>query len=227
MVRTLNPTVRAVRRDAILDVAERLMRTSGYEQMSVKDIQDELSVSRGAIYHYFDSKAEILEAVLERTADTVMAVLEPIADDSTLAPLAKLQRVFAVAGQWKAARKDLMLALVQAWYSDRNLLVRERLGRVVADRLTPLIADILRHGKEQKVFDIGSPDRAASILTAMLLDSGDALSHLILARLAGTVPFEDVERAIAAYNEAFERILGLGPGSFEIIDTPTLRFWLD
>ena len=227
MVRTLNPTVRAVRRDAILDVAERLLRTSGYEQISVQDIQDELSVSRGAIYHYFDSKAEILQAVLERMADTVMAVLEPIADDSTLAPLAKLQRVFAVAGQWKAERKDLMLALVQVWYSDQNLLVRERLGRVVAARLTPLIAQILRDGKDQRVFDIGSPDRAASILTAMLLDSGDALSHLILARIAGTVPFEDVECAVAAYNEAFERILGLAPGSFAIVDAPTLRFWLD
>jgi PAS domain-containing protein len=61
----------------------------------------------------------------------------------------------------------------------------------------------------------------------MLLDSGEALSHLILARFAGAVPFEDVESAIAAYNEAFERILGLSAGSFEIIDSPTLRFWLD
>ena len=127
MVRTLNPTVRAVRRDAILDVAERLMRTCGYEEMSVQDIQDELAVSRGAIYHYFGSKDEILEAVLERMTDAVMAVVEPLADNLNLTPLAKLQRVFATAGQWKAERKELMVALVQAWYSDHNLLVRERL----------------------------------------------------------------------------------------------------
>ena len=61
----------------------------------------------------------------------------------------------------------------------------------------------------------------------MLLESGEALSRLIFARLAGTVPFEDIEIAIAAYNEAFERILGLTAGSFEIIDSPTLRFWLE
>jgi AcrR family transcriptional regulator len=227
LVRTLNPTVRAVRRDAILDVAERLMRTCGYEEMSVQDIQDELGVSRGAIYHYFGSKAEILDAVSERTTDTVIAVIEPIADDADLTPLAKLQQVFAVAGQWKAERKELMVALAQAWYSDHNLLVRERLGHMVTARLTPLIAGILRDGKAEGVFDIGSPDHAATILVAMLLDSGEALSRLIFARLAGTVPFEDVERAIAAYNEAFERILGLSSGSFEIVDTRTLRFWLD
>lgn len=227
MVRTLNPTVRAVRRDAILDAAERLMRTCGYDDMSVQDIQDELSVSRGAIYHYFSSKADILEAVIERMTDTVMAVVEPLADEPNLTPLAKLQQVFAVAGQWKAERKDLMIAVVQAWYSDRNMPVRQRLEQMARARLTPLIADILRDGQADGVFHLGSPEYAAAILVAMLLDSGEALSHLILARFAGAVPFEDVESAIAAYNEAFERILGLSAGSFEIIDSPTLRFWLD
>ena len=227
MVRTLNPTVRAVRRDAILDVAERLMRTCGYEEMSVQDIQDELGVSRGAIYHYFGSKAEILDAVSERTTDTVIAVIEPIADDVGLTPLAKLQQVFAVAGQWKAERKELMVALAQAWYSDHNLLVRERLGHMVTARLTPLIAGILRDGKAEGVFNIGSPDHAAAILVAMLLDSGEALSRMVFAGLEGTASFEEIEIAISAYNEAFGRILGLSSGSFEIIDSPTLRFWLD
>jgi AcrR family transcriptional regulator len=227
LVRTLNPAVRAVRRDAILDAAERLMRTCGYEEMSVQDIQDELGVSRGAIYHYFGSKDEILEAVLERMTDAVMAVVEPFADNPNLTPLAKLQQVFAIAGQWKAERKELMVALVQAWYSDHNLLVRERLGHVARARLTPLIADIVREGKAEGAFRVGSPDHAAAILAAMLLNSGEALSRLIFARLAGTVPFEDIEIAIAAYNEAFERILGLTAGSFEIIDSPTLRFWLE
>ena len=227
MVRTLNHTVRAVRRDAILDVAERLMRTCGYEEMSVQDIQDELGVSRGAIYHYFGSKAEILDAVSERTTDTVIAVIEPIADDVGLTPLAKLQQVFAVAGQWKAERKELMVALAQAWYSDHNLLVRERLGHMVTARLTPLIAGILRDGKAEGVFHVGSPDHAAAILVAMLLDSGEALSRMVFAGLEGTASFEEIEIAISAYNEAFGRILGLSSGSFEIIDSPTLRFWLD
>ena len=203
------------------------MRTCGYEEMSVQDIQDELGVSRGAIYHYFGSKDEILEAVLERMTDAVMAVVEPFADNPNLTPLAKLQQVFAIAGQWKAERKELMVALVQAWYSDHNLLVRERLGHVARARLTPLIADIVREGKAEGAFRVGSPDHAAAILAAMLLNSGEALSRLIFARLAGTVPFEDIEIAIAAYNEAFERILGLTAGSFEIIDSPTLRFWLE
>jgi AcrR family transcriptional regulator len=227
VARTLNPTARAIRRDAILDVAERLIRASGYDQMSVQDIQDELGVSRGAIYHYFSSKGDILEAVLERMTDTVIAVVRPLADDPSLTPLAKLQQVFLVAGRWKAERKDLMLAVARAWYSDHNVLVRDRMRSMVSTRLTPLIADILRQGKARGDFHLSSPDHAAAVLVGLLLDTGDATIDLLFARLAGEIPFQDVERAIAAYDEAFERILGLPPRSFEIIDSSTLHFWFD
>ena len=53
MARTLNAATHAVRRDEILDAAERQIRTIGYDAMSVQALQDELGVSRGAIYHYF------------------------------------------------------------------------------------------------------------------------------------------------------------------------------
>jgi AcrR family transcriptional regulator len=227
VARTLNPTARAVRRDAILDVAERLIRTSGYEQMSVQDIQDALEVSRGAIYHYFGSKSDILEAVIERMTDTVMAVITPIAADPALAPRAKLQQVFLVAGRWKAARRELMLAVFRAWYSDDNAVARDRLRSVVLTRLTPLIADILRQGKSRGEFHLTSPEHAATVLVGLLLDAGDATKDLLFARLNGVIPFADAESAVGAYNEAFERILGLPPGSFEIIDSPTLHFWFD
>ncbi len=227
MVRTLNPATRAVRRDAILDVAERLIRTSGYEQMSVQDIQDELDVSRGAIYHYFDSKAEILEGVIERTTTAAMAVIEPIAVDAALSPLEKLQQVFVVAGRWKAERSDLMLAIAEAWYSDHNALVRDRLRSMGLTRVSPLIADILRQGKTEGAFDVGSPDHAAQILVGLLLDSGQAVTGLLFSRRAGAVEFADVERFVAAYNEAIERIVGIPPSSFQMIDSPTLHFWFD
>ncbi len=60
MPRTLNPAAHALKRDAFLDAAERLIRTKGYEQMTVQDVLDELGASKGAFYHYFDSKEALL-----------------------------------------------------------------------------------------------------------------------------------------------------------------------
>ena len=51
----------------ILDVAFRLFMEKGYEHTSIQDIIDHLGgLSKGAIYHHFKSKEDILVAVTER-----------------------------------------------------------------------------------------------------------------------------------------------------------------
>jgi AcrR family transcriptional regulator len=76
MPRTLNPETYALRRDAFVDAAQRLIQTKGYQQFSVQDVLDELDASKGAFYHYFDSKAALLDAVIDQMADAAAARLE-------------------------------------------------------------------------------------------------------------------------------------------------------
>lgn len=52
------------KRNAILDVMQQLVGTTGYEQMAIQDILDALQISRGTFYHYFDSKAAVLFALV-------------------------------------------------------------------------------------------------------------------------------------------------------------------
>ena len=78
MTRTVDTEAHAVRREAFVDAAQRLMQAKGYEQMSVQDVLDELGASRGAFYHYFDSKTALLEAVVTRTVDTALASVIPV-----------------------------------------------------------------------------------------------------------------------------------------------------
>jgi AcrR family transcriptional regulator len=227
MPRTLDPTAYAVRRDAFLDVAERLMRSRGWEQVTVQDILDAAGASRGAFYHYFDSKEALLEAVIDRMTDAAIAVVEPIAADPNLPAAAKLQAVFSTAGRWKTERSDLLLALIRSWYSDENDLVRLRAARSGAARMTPMLARIVRQGTVEAAFSPTSPDDAATVLMALLTGSSDAIGRLALDRQDGRVTHEEVERFMSAYEEAIERILGLPPGSFVLVDAPSLHVWFD
>jgi AcrR family transcriptional regulator len=225
MSRTRNAAAHAVRRDEILDVAEGLIRTRGYEAMSVQSVQDELGCSRGAIYHYFGSKESILGAVIERMTAIGMAVLAPIAADASLDAAGKLQALFAVAGSWKSERSDLLLPLIRSWYQPGNDIARVRAEAAAYEEFRPLIAAILRQGVAEGAMNPSSADHAAVILTALLAGSTDAIRRLLIDRLDGRVPFEEVERFIHAYNEAIERILGLPAGSFALIDPASLRVW--
>jgi AcrR family transcriptional regulator len=61
MARIIKEHERSVKRNEIIDAAQRFIYTKGYEQMTIQDILDELQISKGAFYHYFDSKGALLE----------------------------------------------------------------------------------------------------------------------------------------------------------------------
>jgi AcrR family transcriptional regulator len=225
VARTVNATLHGVRRDAFLDVAQRLVETKGYEAMSIQDVLDALEVSKGAFYHYFDSKQALLEAVVERFADGAMAHMAPILSDPNLSALEKLERVFAGIAGWKAERKDLVLAIIEVWSSDSNAIVREKLRRLSVRLMTPLFSSVIKQGIDEGVFNVASPDETATVLLSVMLGFQEQATHLFIARQANTIPFELVERTVAGYTAAYERILGIPKGSLTLTDRATLHFW--
>jgi len=84
---------------------------------------------------------------------------------------------------------------------------------------------ILRQGVAEGTMNLSSADHAAVILTALFAGSTDAIRRLLIDRLDGRVPYEEVERFIHAYDEAIERILGLAPGTFTLIAPDSMRTW--
>lgn len=76
----------------ILDVAEELFMTRGYEHTTMQDIIDNLGgLTKGAIYHHFKSKEDIFEAVFERANRPLYARADQIAADSSLTGLEKIR----------------------------------------------------------------------------------------------------------------------------------------
>jgi AcrR family transcriptional regulator len=225
MARTVNATLHTVRRDAFLDVAQRLVQSKGYEAMSIQDVLDELEASKGAFYHYFDSKQALLEAVVDRFADGAMATLEPLINDPDLPALRKLEGIFAGVARWKADQKELVLAILEVWNSDGNAIVREKLRRLTERIMVPLLSAIVKQGVGEGAFVVDSPDETATVLVSLMEGFQQKASDLFIARQAGTVSFDVVQRSVAANTEAFERILGIPKGSLTLTSEPTLRFW--
>lgn len=225
MARTAKAEGQAVRREAFVDVAMRLIQTKGYEQMSVQDVLDELDASKGAFYHYFDSKRALLQAVVERMSDAALATLAPVLEDPHLSALERLEGVFGGIAAWKGERRDLVLALIDTWASDDNAIVREKLRRSTADRLGPLLAGIVREGVEEGLFAAESPDVSASAIVALLHGFQEAATDLFFARRANEITLEEFERTYAAELRVLDRVLGLPPGSFKGLDRDALRLW--
>lgn len=225
MPRTVNVAVHQVRREAFLDVAQRLIQTKGYEEMSIQDVLDALETSRGAFYHYFDSKSALLEAVVERFGNAGVMAVAGVLNDPNLPAIRKLEKLFSTISNFKAEQKELVLALTEVWRSDGNALVREKLRRMSASLMGPILATIVKQGIDEGVFKTGSPDEAATVLAALIHGYQEIAAEQFLGRRDGTVTFETVQKTCDAFTEAFERILGIPAGSVTLMDRKTLHFW--
>jgi AcrR family transcriptional regulator len=225
MARTLNPETHAVRRDAFVDVGQRLIQTKGYEAFSIQDVIDEVGASKGAFYHYFGSKADLLEAIVERMADGVEGSWAEVMVRPGLSARERFEGIFATTAQYKNARKELALALLDAWLSDQNAILRDKLRQLVARRMTPVLEVILRQGAAEGEFTATDPEGTARVVVALILGSQEQASQLFVARQANEIGFDEVERIFAAFSQALDRILGLPPGRLSLTDPPTLRLW--
>jgi len=223
----------AARHNEILDVTRQLVYTKGYEQMSIQDILDALKISKGAFYHYFDSKTALLEALIDRMGDEAEATFLPILDDPALPALEKLCSYFSAAVQWKAAQKDYMLAILRIWYSDENSITRQKVFAKMLQRVAPSFTRVIQQGVQEGTLSTSFPEQATEISLYLILGLGDKFGEIILGHEAGTIHLSAKERfrimqeAVAGYTDALERVLGASTGSIHLMDVDSIRVWID
>ena len=63
-------------RTRLIDEAEKLFAENGFNGTSINDIASQLSISKQALLHHFNSKNKLYAAVLKRAADYLMADLK-------------------------------------------------------------------------------------------------------------------------------------------------------
>ncbi len=231
MPRIIDEEKYAVRRNEILDAALKLVYTKGYEQMTIQDILDALQISKGAFYHYFDSKGAVLEALVERMIlEEAVPLLTPIVQDPDLSALEKFQRYFDIAARWKTTQKTFMLALLRVWLADENAIVRQKLMTMSVKWVTPLLTEIVNQGIQEGVFTTAYPDQVGNIIVYILQGLSDEIVELMIsietnhddARIE-----REINDYIGALTDAMERVLGAQKGSLKLIDPETMKVWFE
>src|SRR3982074_861929 len=82
----------ADKRRAILDAAVRVFAREGFHTCRVSDIADEAGVAYGLVYHYFDSKDEVLDTLFLERWDIMLAAIGEV-DERELEPREKLYAI--------------------------------------------------------------------------------------------------------------------------------------
>ena len=216
----------AARRNEILDVARKLVYTRGYEQRSIQNILDALKISKGAFYHYFDSKQSLLDGLIERMLDDAEQVLRPIVDAKDLSAIEKMRRYFDTAGRWKVAQKKFMLDLFRVWRADANAIMRQKQEVASIKRIAPMLTEIIRQGIDEGVFSTKYPEQFGNIFVGLSHGFEDKFVELLLTDHPPPDAVQQLEALIGAYSDSVERILGAPSGSLPLGNIATMKEWL-
>jgi TetR/AcrR family transcriptional regulator, repressor for uid operon len=77
-MRKRNEKLNSERRKQILQVAAQWFVKRGFHGTSMKDICDAANMSPGTLYHYFESKTEIIAGIIAEEAQIMEALLSPL-----------------------------------------------------------------------------------------------------------------------------------------------------
>jgi AcrR family transcriptional regulator len=157
----------AARRRQILDAALACFSRRGFHQTSMQAIFEEAGLSPGAVYRYFKSKEEIVQAIASETLAGFAGAIQPGATGETLGPAEVVQRLFDALETVPLREHRLRLA-VQIWGEAlHNPAIRSFLLQIV-DRLRGQITADLRDAQESGGLDPElDPEYAGRALLAM------------------------------------------------------------
>jgi AcrR family transcriptional regulator len=227
MARVVKPEEHTAKRNEILDVALQLVYSKGYDKMTIQDILDQLQISKGAFYHYFDSKPDVLEALVERmAAQQVGPVLSSIQQDTHLTALEKLHRYFEMSTYWKTSKKELLIELMKIWYSDENALAREKVLASTMEHLGPFFTEIINQGVQEGTFTTSYPEVASQVTINLIYDLAYTSGQMLVSETAKeNVNLQQVETLYAAYSDVLERVLGAPKGSIHFMAAEAMKAW--
>lgn len=214
------------KRNEILDAARKLVYTKGFEAMSIQDILDGVKISKGAFYHYFDSKQSLLDGLVDRMMDEADQVMSPVLEAAHLSATEKMRRYFDAGSRWKVDQKPFMLNLMRVWYDDANALIRHKHEAAFVKHFSPKLAGLIRQGVEEGVFSTKYPDQFAGTMLGLSRGLEDKIVGLLLADHPPPDAEQQLERIVGAYYESLERILGAPAGSLSTGSLDVVKEWL-
>jgi TetR/AcrR family transcriptional regulator, fatty acid metabolism regulator protein len=187
----------ADKRTLILEAAVRVFARKGYHAARVGDIAAEAGVAHGLLYHYFDSKEELLESIFRGTWTELLAALEQVEKDVRPAG-EQLRQVAAI--------------LLRSWRHDPDLvrvLVREvarspQLGGRVdeIEKAFAVLERIIERGQ-----NAGELRRDVDARLAAWIVYG-ALEEILTGWVLGTLP--DGDDGVAEAERTIVQVLSTG-----------------
>jgi AcrR family transcriptional regulator len=195
------------RRKEIITASRELFQTTDYESTTIQAVMEKLKIAKGTIYHYFASKDELLEAVVEDLIDEDLRKKKKLMNSRRFKSLDALGKLRALATADTIAEDNEQI--LDGLHSSGNTVMHVRqLGRYLT-MLAPYYASIIQEGCDQGTFRTNHPLECAEFILAGIQFLTDV----------GFYPWSEAQlaRRMEAFPSLIEAQLAAPKGSFSFL----------
>ena len=183
-----------------------------YELTTTTDIMNKMKISRGALYHYFGSKEEILEAVVQLIIEEILKDISHWLDNPEMDALSKLEYFFLPPAQNSI---DLIVAINTHMEKYEQSIFAYRMAQVNEYIAQTVLSTIIQQGVDEHIFVTTSPD-----LSAVLLYT--AVKYLLI-KNNETIPF--TKDSLPQYTNQLARLLSYDETTKNTIENMLLHIF--
>lgn len=188
-------------REAILDIAERLVQDRGFNGFSYADISSELGVTKAALHYHFSGKGELGKALISRYSERFAEALAAIESSQ----MSAFDQLAAYTELYAGVLQDDRMCLCGMLAAEYTTLPRDMRQAVIGffDANQAWLTRLLRSGKEEGT--IRCPGRAED---AAHMVAGALEGAMLLAR-----PYADQARFRAVTDQLLDDFRGVRSAS--------------
>ncbi|OLU45459.1 TetR/AcrR family transcriptional regulator [Faecalibaculum rodentium] len=190
----------AARRSEILDAAEKLFGTKGYDATSTGDILRELGIARGTLYYHFKSKEDILDAMIDRLTQALAARAAGVLDRKDIPVLQRLTLMMQSLQVNNALGHEIMSQV----HKPQNALMHQKMQERMLTAVVPLVTSLLQEAREQGLCQTRYPEEVTEMTLLYASTVFDELSGL---------SEEKRQEKVLAFIYNLERLLQMPEGS--------------
>jgi AcrR family transcriptional regulator len=193
-----------VRRQEIVAAARQLFQVKEYEKTTMQDVMNQLGIAKGTIYHYFKSKEEMLEAVIEDIVEEDITRKQLLMGETHGNAIEKIRSLVS-AGNMAAGNAKILEPL----HHPGNLGMHIRQLAATLMRQAPLYAELIQQGCDEGLFQTEHPLECAEFILSAVQFLTDMGIH----------PWaqEDLIRRAMAFPPMIESLLNAPQGSFQFM----------
>lgn len=148
MAKLKNASPLTDRQQTIVDAAKKIIISRGFENLTIRAIAQNISVTDGALYRHFKSKHEIISLLIDDVETTLLTAIQQAAYSSG-DPLAKLRRIFLSHISNAEQRKGMTLIVINESFTIRDKKIKKKMLTVMS-RYQEILKAVLKEGIELK-----------------------------------------------------------------------------